>query len=119
MFRALRDRVWSLVYRRNSKFPATERRFIAANPTCVWCRGKSQTAHHGYPVHVYPELEMDQQYWVPTCKAHHRPFCHNKNWSLWVELKALLRAARLMKAGDTQAAWKIITDNTLGPKLPI
>lgn len=115
---------------RNPDFPAAERKFIAAHPLCFLCGKPSCTAHHTYPVHAYPELEMVEKWWRPVCPTGcHLRVCHAGDWSTWVDQPVLDHIARLARSGESAGhGWvelvanpyvrELMSKNTLGPQRP-
>jgi len=62
--------------KRNSKFGHASKLWLA-DKVCMVCGGRKRLmAHHKYPFHLFPELEMDDQYWRPLCEGDHRLNCH-------------------------------------------
>lgn len=60
---------------RNPEFEPQARKYIEAHPTCLRCGGsRLLQLHHKFPFHLYPHLEMNQEYWRVLCMA--TPVCH-------------------------------------------
>ena len=61
---------------RNPKFGRAAKLWLA-DKKCIVCGGKKKLqAHHKYPFHLFPSLEMDERYWRPLCEGDHRLNCH-------------------------------------------
>jgi hypothetical protein len=66
---------------RNPAWDRESREFLRQNPHCVVCGTTAGcAAHHKYPVHLYPELEMDRRYWRTACPRDHFFVCHVADW---------------------------------------
>jgi len=51
---------------------------------CVICGRKwNRQVHHIYPVHLYPDLELDPGNLVTLCGRCHLLFGHLNNWRRW------------------------------------
>lgn len=89
-----------LQVKRDGRFRAAQRRFCEGK-VCAFCGRPAETAHHVFPVHAHPELEMDERFWLATCgdsgECHFR-WCHCGNWADWnpwcVEDAKLMTARR-------------------------
>lgn len=61
---------------RNSKFEGEAKKWLVGKK-CMICGGTLKLmAHHKYPFHLFPDLEMDENYWRPLCEGDHRLNCH-------------------------------------------
>jgi hypothetical protein len=73
-------------HKRSPHWPALRRRFLKGK-SCAVCGGKSKlTAHHVFPVHLYPEKELDETNLIALCEGRkelncHGVFGHFMNWS--------------------------------------
>lgn len=121
LFQLLKDRVRALAQGRDPRFPAAERAFILANPTCFLCHRPATTAHHAYPVHAYRELEMVERYWRAVDHDCHLTLCHNRNWRKWVRPHVLDKIARLYRGEPAThpAVALLLRHNTVGPARPV
>jgi hypothetical protein len=62
--------------KRNPRF-AREAKLWLKDKRCIVCGGRIRLqAHHKYPFHLFPSLEMDERYWRPLCEGDHRLNCH-------------------------------------------
>jgi hypothetical protein len=61
---------------RNPKFESAAKLYLKGKK-CMICGGTLRLmAHHKYPFHLFPELEMDETHWRPLCEGDHRLNCH-------------------------------------------
>jgi len=61
---------------RNPKFESASKLYLKGKK-CMICGGTLRLmAHHKYPFHLFPELEMDETHWRPLCEGDHRLNCH-------------------------------------------
>jgi acyl-coenzyme A thioesterase PaaI-like protein len=62
--------------KRNPKFARAAKLWLK-DKRCIVCGGRTRLqAHHKYPFHLFPSLEMDERYWRPLCEGDHRLNCH-------------------------------------------
>ena len=62
--------------KRNPKFEPAAKLWLK-DKRCIVCGGTIRLqAHHKYPFHLFPNLEMDERYWRPLCEGDHRLNCH-------------------------------------------
>ena len=62
--------------KRNPKFGHASKLWLA-DKVCMVCGGKKRLmAHHKFPFHLFPSLEMDESHWRPLCEGDHRLNCH-------------------------------------------
>jgi hypothetical protein len=66
---------------RNPAWERESQEFRRANPHCHVC-GTTEgcVVHHKYPLHLYPELEMDRRYWRTVCPRDHFLVDHLCDW---------------------------------------
>ena len=82
--RAVADRVRSAVTGRSPKWPAVERAFRKANPTCSACGTKRRLdVHHVHPFHKEPAKELDPANLMTLCRPDHLAFGHFHEWASW------------------------------------
>lgn len=89
--------------------PRFERRAHAylVGKKCLGCGGTVKLqVHHYYPWHLYPELEMAEEYWRPLCMAPnklcHLLLGHRGDFRRFVpDLDGLLRQLSLVDANVT------------------
>lgn len=61
---------------RNPKFGRAAKLWLK-DKRCIVCGGTIKLqAHHKYPFHLFPDLEMDETHWRPLCEGDHRLNCH-------------------------------------------
>ena len=61
---------------RNPKFGPAAKLWLK-DKKCIVCGGHTKVqAHHKYPFHLFPSLEMDKRYWRALCEGDHRLNCH-------------------------------------------
>ena len=71
---------------RSSKWPKLRAEHLKREPKCAVC-GKmdNATPHHVKPVHLFPELELDQDNLITLCEGKaqndHLIFGHLSNWA--------------------------------------
>ena len=54
------------------------------NGSCRACGATTKLEiHHIFPFHLYPELEMVEDYWITLCRDCHYLFGHLKDWKSW------------------------------------
>ena len=71
---------------RSSKWPAVAREHLRLHPRCELCGGTKQVVpHHVFPVHAYPERELDPGNLFSLCNANSCHFLagHLLLWSAW------------------------------------
>ena len=62
--------------KRNPKFARVAKLWLK-DKRCIVCGGRTRLqAHHKFPFHLFPSLEMDERYWRPLCEGDHRLNCH-------------------------------------------
>ena len=60
---------------RSPLWPQTRAAWLIAHPRCVACGSTAQVeVHHRRPVHLFPDLELDQRNFVTLCEGPNR--CH-------------------------------------------
>ena len=76
-----------LLEKRSSKWPAVEKRFRAAHPTCAACGGANRLQiHHIEPFHLNPALELDENNLITLCMGmceDHLQIGHCGNFKLY------------------------------------
>ena len=66
---------------RSSRWKALRKRFIRQNPRCEACgAGNDLEAHHIFPYHLFPELELEEGNLITLCGTCHFVFGHLKDW---------------------------------------
>ncbi len=61
---------------RDPKFASASKLWLKGKK-CIVCGGTLKLeAHHKYPFHLFPALEMDERFWRPLCEGDHRLNCH-------------------------------------------
>jgi 5-methylcytosine-specific restriction endonuclease McrA len=70
---------------RSPHWPALERKWRKAHPTCAACGGIDKVqVHHVAPFHLFPALELDETNLISLCMAkgreHHFIIGHARNW---------------------------------------
>jgi 5-methylcytosine-specific restriction endonuclease McrA len=69
---------------RSPKWPEVRDAFLKENPTCAVCgERKKLQAHHKYPFHLWPNLELESTNLITLCETtsnHHLLFGHLMNW---------------------------------------
>lgn len=78
---------------RSGKWPAFERAFLAAHPTCAACGATGSAAgiqgHHILPFHLFPKLELEESNIIAMCRPNggndgcHYFVGHLKSWESW------------------------------------
>jgi hypothetical protein len=77
-----------LTVSRSSEWPALRRKWLVIQPKCQSC-GKTTKleVHHIKPVHLYPELELDETNLITLCENPtmncHFIMGHCLNWLAW------------------------------------
>lgn len=67
---------------RSGKWPRVRRGHLARQPGCAVCESTEDCdAHHVYPYHVFPDMELDPQNLITLCRAHHLFFGHLGEWA--------------------------------------
>ena len=65
---------------RSPKWPEVRDAFLKENPTCAVCgERKKLQAHHKYPFHLWPNLELESTNLITLCETtsnHHLLFGH-------------------------------------------
>ena len=74
--------------KRSGKWPALRERWLKVQPKCQCCgRNTSIQVHHIKPVHLYPELELDEKNLITLCEFRgfpcHFVVGHIMNWMAW------------------------------------
>ena len=68
--------------KRSPQWPALRKRWLADNPVCSICgRKQSLQVHHIKPVHLFPELELDNSNLITLCESMRQ--CHWACGHLW------------------------------------
>lgn len=63
--------------RRSSRWPMVRSAWLALNPTCAVCGGKSKLeVHHKEPFHLRPELELAFSNLMTLCESRRFINCH-------------------------------------------
>lgn len=66
---------------RSGAWPALERRWLVAHPSCAACGGKSTLqVHHKIPVSWDPTQELVEGNLITLCAVHHFWFGHLGDW---------------------------------------
>lgn len=61
---------------RDPKFAPAAKLWLVGRK-CIVCGGRKKVqAHHKYPFHLFPSLEMNEQYWRALCEGDPRLNCH-------------------------------------------
>jgi hypothetical protein len=72
LFSIIRD--WELGVKRSSLWPKVRKEYLKKHPACECCGGKnSLEVHHEKPVHLFPELELEESNLMTLCE---RMKCH-------------------------------------------
>lgn len=67
---------------RSGRWPRLRRAHLARQPGCAVCDAEDDCdAHHVYPYHVFPHLELDPANLITLCRAHHLFFGHLGEWA--------------------------------------
>jgi hypothetical protein len=62
---------------RSGKWPRVRHAHLAKHPGCAVCGNVGDCdAHHVYPYHLFPELELDPENLITLCRGHHLFFGH-------------------------------------------
>ena len=70
---------------RSSKWEAVRSHHLEIEPTCAACgTNKNLVAHHILPVHLWPELELDDSNLITLCESDHLTFGHGGDWRAFV-----------------------------------
>jgi len=57
--------------------------FMKSFRFCVCCGNKTQVVHHVFPVHAYPDLEMEKSHWRAVCHRCHLLVGHLNLFASW------------------------------------
>jgi len=73
---------------RSSKWPELRRKWLVKQPECQCCKKITKLeVHHIRPVHLYPELELDETNLITLCENPtmncHFIMGHCLNWLAW------------------------------------
>lgn len=73
---------------RSGKWPFLRRRWLEIQPLCQSCGKNTKIqVHHIHPVHLYPELELDDTNLITLCENPvfncHFAIGHCLNWLAW------------------------------------
>ena len=78
------EQVRSFGQPRASGWTKLSREWIGEHPDCAVCGTKSGCVpHHIFPVHKFPDRELDKRYLITLCPPHHLLIGHGMNWRLW------------------------------------
>lgn len=67
---------------RSGKWPRVRRAHLARQPGCAVCESTDDCdAHHVYPYHLFPDMELDPANLITLCRAHHLFFGHLGEWA--------------------------------------
>lgn len=81
IFRLIQSAV-AVAQGRSSKWPAVRKAFLAGKRCAACGTGKAIEAHHCLPRHLYPELELRQEFLIALCRACHYLHGHcGASWS--------------------------------------
>lgn len=70
--------------RRSPKWPGVRAQHLKAHPACEVCGTRDDCeVHHIWPVHVYPQHELDLDRLITLCPDHHLLVGHLMNWRSW------------------------------------
>lgn len=69
--------------RRSPKWPAVLAAFLKANPLCLGCGRRADTAHHETPVGVDASRELDPANLIPVCVPCHFVAAHCGSWNTY------------------------------------
>lgn len=99
----LKQKVNESRHTRSSQWPAIERRFLRANPTCAACGGRERlNVHHVIPFHRRPDLELVETNLITLCMGvslHcHLMIGHGDNFKAYVPRLRLL--CSMIEKGD-------------------
>lgn len=84
MIQAAFDYLMATTAGRSPRWPALRRRWLASNPACLACGAKDGVeVHHIFPVHVAPNLELDELNLATFCRPHHLYLAHLGDWDSW------------------------------------
>lgn len=74
-----------LVRPRSSQWIRVKREHLVRENRCQWCGGiEDLRVHHIMPVHLYPELELDEKNLITLCgDGCHLEKGHNGDWRKW------------------------------------
>ena len=86
---------------RAAKWEIVKRNHLINEPICQWCGNAfNLIVHHIYPVHLFPELELDKNNLITLCRNKncecHLRHGHNGDWRKY---NALIREACENKKG--------------------
>lgn len=88
----------ALVKRRSWRWPELSAQHKERNPFCACCGGKKRlTVHHIFPVHLYPERELDEDNLITLCEHNkcHLNIGHSGDWKAY-NPRVVVDAALLM-----------------------
>jgi hypothetical protein len=108
---------------RSPQWPALSARGLAAHPTCVYCGQPATVCHHVWPVHLRPDLELDELNLRAVCDHCHLRCCHLGAWQFYnpcidadIERYREMKAARPRTIEDAKAfVFRFGNDYQLAP----
>lgn len=105
--------------RRDPRWPAERKAWLARHPTCEACGSrKSPEVHHRWPVHLYPERELDSRFYMTLCEEPGRE-CHLRIGHSWLwtayNVKAVEDAALSLRRVDERVTVRLQTGGLVMP----
>jgi 5-methylcytosine-specific restriction enzyme A len=101
--------------KRSPKWPALHKKWITAHSTCAACGKNVKLAvHHKKPLHLFPELELDETNLITLCENVHSTYCHYTvghcgiSWMKYdpnVDNDAAIILAMKQNAAGSSATW--------------
>lgn len=77
-------REWLKRFTRDGEWWPTRQLFVEKFNHCECCGTRDDlNVHHIFPVHVYPQLELEPYNLITLCRKHHFQIGHLNDWKKW------------------------------------
>lgn len=66
--------------KRSPEWQRVRNRWVSQHPKCEVCGSPKVEVHHIFPVHAFPDKELEPTNFISLCRPHHETFGHLGDW---------------------------------------